>query len=325
MTVYLVGLGGCFAPLASAGCPVRQKIFTSCQIADRNTEVFVCFDDQVATYSYGPVGGPPDLFLSEPVAHVDFEAWSGLGRAIHETVTFYSGNFSYEVGGGLERPFSEEEMQLGPRRFGWVEVAQNGDSLSRLECKPETVTYGFGDGGLYGAKTAAGLVWDDPSKTWVPAAPVRAPVLRTETRLHDGGDCLPATEFSLEGVTMGDPWTSLGKLRSPEASGVFMLGGQEVNRMALVGMEIDIFRNVVIGMNATTALWEMPSGLRVGLTRGEVIQLLGRAPNGATPTAKKFTTLMCSEDQEKFAEWNAVIVFGPDKRVQSTGFANFAP
>lgn len=319
-----MGVGGCFSSTASAGCPVGQEIFMSCQIADRDTEVMVCSDDQVATYSYGPVGGPPDFFLSEPVTLVDFEPWSGLGKAIHENVTFYNDAFSYEVGGGFERPFSDEEMQLGPQHFGWVEVTQNGKTLSRLECIPDTVTYGFGDGGLYAAKLAAGLVWDDRSKTWVPAAPGQASLLGSETRLPDGGDCLPATEFALGGVAMGDPLMSLGKLGSPEASGVF-LAGEEVDRMTLAGMDIDIFRNVVIGMSATTALWEMPSGLRVGLTRGEVIQILGRAPGGATPTAEKFSVLGCLEDRDSFAKLYAVIVFGPDKRVQSISLASLAP
>lgn len=322
--VCLAAMGGCFATLANAGCPVGQEVFTSCQIADRNTEVFVCFDDQVATYSYGPVGGPPDLFLSEPVAVVDFEAWSGLGKAIHENVTFYNGAFSYEVGGGFERPFSEEEMQRGPRHFGWIDVAKDGESLSRLECIPETSAYGFG-GGLYDVKVAAGLVWDDPSRTWVPDVPARAPVLGTETRLHDGGDCLPATEFALGGVAMGDPAASLGKLGSPEASGVFTLAGQQVDRMTLVGMEIDILGNTVIGMKAATAEWGMPSGLRVGLTRGAVIRILGRAPGGAAPTAEKFTTSVCAGDQDSFAKWYAVILFGPDKRVQSISLASLAP
>ncbi|KEJ94829.1 hypothetical protein SAMN05444149_105437 [Pseudosulfitobacter pseudonitzschiae] len=162
-------------------------MFTSCQIADRDTEVMVCSDNQVATYRYGPIGGAPDLFLSEPVALVDFEPWSGSGTAIHERVTFYKDGFSYEVGGGFERPFSDEEMQLGPRHFGWVEVARNGEVLSRLECIPETVSYGFGDGGLYAAKVAAGLVWDDRSATWIAAAPAQASQRAPQARLRDGG------------------------------------------------------------------------------------------------------------------------------------------
>ena len=149
-----------------AGCPQGQEAFTSCQIEGRNTEVFVCFDDQVATYSYGPIGGPPELILSETIEHVDYEPWSGLGTAISESVTFYNGDYAYDVGGGFDLPFSEEEMLLPIRRFGWVEVTESGQRAASLECIPDTVSYGFG-GGIYDLKVAAGQTWDSYSFTWV--------------------------------------------------------------------------------------------------------------------------------------------------------------
>lgn len=308
-----------------AACPVGQEAFTSCQIAGRNTEVFVCYDDHVVTYGYGPIGQPVELSLSDTVENVDFEPWSGLGKAIHERITFYNGDYSYEVGGGFDRPFSDEEMLLDTRRFGWIDVAQNGEGVSRLECIPETVTYGFG-GGIYDAKVAAGLDWDVYSKTWVSVGTDQAPVLRQETNQHDAVDCLPATEFALGFAEMGDRLTAAyHKLGSPEASSNVTLGGHEINRMSAFGIDIDVFQDVVIGMKATQSLWEMPSGLRVGLTRGEVIQILGNAPNGAENMAEKFSALVCLDDQDTFAKWYAVIVFGQDKRVQSISFASLSP
>jgi hypothetical protein len=82
--VCLVCLGVFLTSKAQAGCAPGQEPFTSCQIEGRDTEVFVCFDDNVATYSYGPIGGSPELFLSETIAQVDFQPWSGLGTAISE-------------------------------------------------------------------------------------------------------------------------------------------------------------------------------------------------------------------------------------------------
>lgn len=324
LRICAIVLGGCLATTAKAGCPPGQEAFTSCQIAGRGTEAFVCFDDQVATYRYGPIGAVPDLVLTDSIAQVDFEAWPGVGTAIYEHVTFYNGDFSYEVGGGFERPFSDAEMEAGPRRFGWIEVAENGKVLSRLECIPETVSYGFG-GGIYDVKMAAELAWDERSKTWVRDTLPQTQILQTETRRHDGGDCLPASEFALGGVVMGASAASLGKLGSPESSDVFSLAGQKADRMTVAGMTIDILHNRVIGMRATTPLWEMPSGLRVGLTRGEVIQILGHPPDGTAPNAEKFSALACLGDQDDFAKWYAVIVFGPDKRVQSLHFASLAP
>jgi hypothetical protein len=306
--------------MALADCPVGQEPFTSCQIEGRGTEVHVCFDSQVATYRYGSIGGVPDLVLSETVTHVDYEPWSGLGKAISETVTFYNGDFSYEVGGGFDRAFSEEEMELGPRRFGWIGVAQNGQSLSRLQCIPDTVSYGFG-GGIHDIKVAAGLDWDDYSKTWVGDVVTQAPILFPD----DKGGCLVAPEFMFGGVGMGDRVATLHKLGSPEASGVFLPDGREIDRVTAHGLGIDILNGLVIGMTATDKMWDMPSGLRVGLTRGEVIAILGRVPSGVAPDADIFNALVCSEAPQDFANWYAVIVFGPDKRVESISFVSLAP
>lgn len=318
--ICLASYGILIGTVALADCPAGQEAFTSCQIEGRNTEVFVCFDDQVATYRYGPIGGAPDLFLSDTVALVDFEPWSGLGKAISEAVTFYNDGFSYEVGGGFDRPFSEEEMELGPRRFGWIDVAQNDRSLSRLQCIPDTVTYGWG-GGIYDAKVAAGLVWDDYSKTWVGDVVTQNPILFAD----EEGGCLVGPEFALGGVAMGDRVATLHKLGSPEASGTYLPDGREIDRVTAHGMDIDILNDIVIGMTATDPIWDMPSGLRVGLTRGEVIAILGRVPSGAAPDADKFNAIVCTEGPQDVANWYAVIVFGPDKRVESISFVSLAP
>lgn len=318
--ICLISCGVLLSTIAQADCPGGQEPFTSCQIEGRNTEVFVCLDDQVVTYSYGPIDGAPDLVLSDTVAHVDFEPWSGLGTAISETVTFYNGDISYEVGGGFDRPFSEEEMELGPRRFGWIDVAQNGQSLSRLECIPDTVGFGWG-GGVYDAKVAAGLVWDDYSKTWVGDVVIQTPILSSD----DDGGCLAAAEFSFDGVAMGDGTETLGKLGPPEPSGILLPDGREIDQIVSHGMVIDFLNNLVIGMTATDQIWDMPSGLRIGLTRGEVIAILGRVPGGARPDADKFNALVCSEGPQDIANWYAAIAFGPDKRVESISFVSLAP
>ena len=315
---------------AYAGCPQGQEAFTSCRIEGRNTEVFVCYDDQVATYSYGPIGEAPELFLSEPIARVDFEPWSGVGKAISESVTFYNDDYSYEVVGGFERPFSEEEMLLENRHFGWLDVAQNGESLSRLECVAETVTYGFGPG-IYDAKVAAGLEWDEDSRTWFPdlhhptALSAGAPVLMENTHLGIVEDCLPSTEFKLGGIMMGDRVAMLSTLGAPEVREVITGGVFEIERFIYDGLRVDIFQGTVMEMETATLQWEMPSGLKVGLTRGEVISILGRVPNGGATTSQRFDSLVCVGDQDTSAEWYVVIAFGQDKRVQSISFSSLSP
>jgi hypothetical protein len=232
---------------AHAACPVGQEAFTSCQIEGLNTEVFVCHDDQVATYSYGPIGEPVDLFLLETIENVDFEPWSGVGRSIDERVTFYNGEFSYEVGGGFDRPFSEEEMLQEIRRFGWIEIGQKGPSLGRLECIPDTVSYGFG-GGIYDAKVAVGLVWDDYSKTWLPdpnlttVAPIQAPILTTSTDLGIVEECLPPEEFKLGGTWLGYSVADLSKLVPPVVGELITGGALEIERFMYDGLRIDAYQ-----------------------------------------------------------------------------------
>lgn len=214
LAVYLVISGAFLVTEVQAGCLQGQESFTSCQIEGRNTEVLVCFDDQIATYSYGPIGGAPELFLSETIEHVDFEPWSGSGKAISESVTFYNNDNGYDVGGGFDRPFSDEEMLLETRRFGWVEVTKSGERAASLECIPETVSYGFG-GGIHDAKVAAGLTWDPDSFTWVSnlIQPTATSTLLENRQYQAIEYCLAASEFSLGGVSIGDPLDTLG---SPE-------------------------------------------------------------------------------------------------------------
>jgi hypothetical protein len=319
----LLFFGPFLASEVQAGCPQGQEAFTSCQIEGRNTEVFVCFDDQVATYSYGPIGGPPDLFLSETIEQVDFEPWSGSGKAISESVTFYNGDYAYDVGGGFDRPFSEEEMLLPIRRFGWVEVTESGEHAASLECIPDTVSYGFG-GGIYDIKVAAGQTWDSYSFSWVSdtIVPTVTPLMMESNLYETVQHCLPASEFSLNGVSMGDPLGTLGKLGSPETVTDPFGSGELIDRMFLVGANIDIFQDRVYGMSTTSPDWHMPSGLRVGLTRGEVIRILGRVPNGYEVTSDLYYTHVCSKVQDADDEWGILIEFGQDKRVGSISFVS---
>ncbi|MCV2894329.1 hypothetical protein [Lentibacter sp. XHP0401] len=323
--VYILFAGTLLAVEAQAGCPQGQEAFTSCQIKGRNTEVFVCFDDQIATYTYGPIGGAAELHISEAIERVDFVPWSGVGVSIHESVTFFSGDYAYNVGGGFDRPFSEEDMQRELRRFGWIEVTENGEHAAGLECIPYTVSYGFG-GGIYDLKVAAGQTWDPYSFTWVSDLIQPTVTSTLQKSSHDNiiEYCLPTTEFSLGGVRMGDPLSALGKLGSPETIEDPDGRGEAIDRMTLVGMNLDIFQDAVVAMSTTSPDWEMPSGLRVGLTRGEVIRLLGRVPDGYTATSQTFTSYVCSEKPVPDPEWTMVIEFGQDKRVERIYFVSLS-
>lgn len=326
LVIGSLSLGIIFAAQAEAACPQGQEVFTSCRIEGRNTEVFVCHDDEFATYSYGTIGQPPDLFLSETIENVDFRPWSGLGKAILESVVFYNLGYSYEVVGGFDRPFSEDEMERENRHFGWIEIAQYGNRLGRLECVPETVTYGFG-GGLYDAKLATRQDWDDQSGSWVSVLDqvMSPPALREHVDQGIVKDCLRASEFGFDGVQMGDPLEMLGKLASPEATDAPASSRPQMDRMTVPGLRIDIRQDKVVGMVATSRDWDTPTGLRVGLSRGEVTGILGHAPRGQAGDGSDIHVRVCPDPQGGAPEWHAVIGFGQDDRVQEIGFASAAP
>ena len=76
----------------------------------------------------------------------------------------------------------------------------------------------------------------------------------------------------------------------------------------------------MVTMSATSPQWRMPSGLGVGLTRGEVIRILGRVPNGHTAMSQGFAIPVCTENQGDgdrvvYNTWYALIEFGLNKRV----------
>lgn len=319
------GLMVLWGSAAIAGCPDGQEPFNSCQIEGRNTEVFVCFDDQLATYQYGPIGGTPELFLSEPIAQVDYVPWNGIGRAINESVTFYNGEYSYRVGGGINRPFSEEEMEAGNFQFGWLEVAKNGEPIAQLECIPETVSYGWG-GGIYEAKVAAGLEWDDRALSWMHpiGAHSSGPILLQQTLNDVTESCLPAEEFSLGGIGMGVSLDTLGKFGTPEPTPA-RASGLQFDRITHIGMTVDIYKDRVVEIVATEAWAEMPSGVTVGTTRGDVLQILGDTLIGQASSADRFELPLCRAPDEAFSKWRAYIQFGQNKRVESISFIDMAP
>ncbi|MDE1130027.1 MAG: hypothetical protein OSA49_00555 [Ascidiaceihabitans sp.] len=329
-TAGLICFGVLCAGHAQAGCPQGQDAFTSCQIEGKDKEVFVCFDDEIATYRYGPKAGAADLFLSETIRDVDFVPWSGLGKTIYENVTFYNGDYSYDVFGGFDRPFSEEEMLLPIRRFGGIDVAKNGEHLARIECVPDTVTYGFG-GGIYDAKVALGLEWDDYTATWRPspnhpmAEPARGPILKMGTELNGFEDCLPLKEHKLFGIHLGYQVGQLGKLVPPVVGQPIPGRGPEFERFMYDGLRMNTFQSKIIEMFATTPFWEMPSGIKVGSTRGEVIAILGRVPNGDVATARTFGARVCTDGEDGGFGPYVVIEFGHDKRVQAINLAASSP
>ena len=305
---------------AQAGCLQEQDIFMSCQIEGRNTEVVVCYNDHLASYSYGPIGGVPDLYLSEFIENLDYEPLSGAGSTVAESVTFYNESYSYQVVSGFNRPATGDGTARDYQSFGVVEVAQDGASINELQCMPDTVNFGSGPD-IYDVKTNLRQTWDPLSETWVSDRYqwISVPLLQEEDQYEVPTDCVPRAEFGLNGLMMGDTLDKFGKLGSPEPM-EDLTGAGPVDRMALIGADIYFFNNAVFSMSSTSPDWETPSGLRVGLTRGEVIRIFGRAPDGRDATSDMFAPQVCVDDGIYDREWSTLIEFGQDKRVERISF-----
>lgn len=154
------------ATAASAECGADQQTFMSCQIAGSAKLLEVCFDAELASYSYGRPG-KPELTLQEPVATLTYTPWPGVGSAIWEEVMFVNGGHTYTVHGGFDRPMGDEkpEDMINPH-FGGVVVRKGDDILVELSCDPATVDFAWGEG-LFDAKQDLGLVWDDRAREWI--------------------------------------------------------------------------------------------------------------------------------------------------------------
>lgn len=159
------------ATAVQADCALDQDHFSSCKIQGQEKWVFVCYNDDFVTYSYGPDGGPAELTISDTIADADYHPWSGVGRDIGESVTFHNDGYSYDVVMGFSRTESTQTDENGNfypevSHYGWISVALGAEEIARLACDPNKVSYGFG-GGIYDVKVAQGYHWDNRARVWL--------------------------------------------------------------------------------------------------------------------------------------------------------------
>lgn len=159
----------CFSgSLAQAGCATGLETFLTCEIGLKRKALDICYNDQIVTYSFGPIG-VPELVLTETVASIDYTPWPGVGRAIWEEVTFQNGDYRYTVFAGFERLFGEmSDVDLPNPHFGGVTVRIAGEIIADLQCIPGTTEAPWGDA-LFRAKEAMGLTYDHGRRMWIEA------------------------------------------------------------------------------------------------------------------------------------------------------------
>lgn len=132
--------------------------FLTCTVGSKQLSLSI--QDETVTYRYGPRGNP-ELVLQEPVATVDFQPWSGVGRTDANTVTFHNHSYSYTVVSSTS--YENYRNDIHYYNFSiWIE--RDGKELAILDCNEQFA----GDplDHLRDAKAAIGQCWNREHEHW---------------------------------------------------------------------------------------------------------------------------------------------------------------
>ncbi len=144
-----------------ADCGGSEQTFLTCQIENSSKSVSVCFDDEIATYRFGPKMGIPELELTEPIASLGYTPWPGAGDTLWEEVMFSNSGYTYTVVSGLKRTFPDEkDAVVVEGLFGGVLVRRGEEEIANFSCDPFSVYYDF-MGALSLAKNRLGFIYSD--------------------------------------------------------------------------------------------------------------------------------------------------------------------
>ena len=148
------------AGMAQAGCPAGSQVVLSCLARGATGALDVCIEraNGIVSYSYGPMNGPAELSLSEPIKEVEHRPWPGIGRSIWETTVFRNAGYVYEVFSSVDRMDRDQPVT------GGVLLYKGGKEIARVDCDAGTVEMGLW--AVTDAKEALGLCWDQGGETW---------------------------------------------------------------------------------------------------------------------------------------------------------------
>jgi len=149
------------APLPGWACD--GALVMSCTARQGARVVEICLTGGDFVYTYGPPGRAPELSLREPLANGTLYPWQGFGRAIAETIAFYTGDFRYEVS------YSVDRLLEGQPTDGSVRVTRTDAEVAFIACDPgSTVTSFFV---AADAMADLGLCWNGAVESWSSACP----------------------------------------------------------------------------------------------------------------------------------------------------------
>ncbi len=132
----------CAGTAVSAGCAPPLKKFLYCQIEGAQKEVEVCFDENAASYRFGPVGGQAELVLNRRISDgARYHPWQGIGRSIAEAIEFDNQGYVYEAYGGFDRLTGADESIESS--FGGIRISKDDVKVAELICIPKTVEWSY--------------------------------------------------------------------------------------------------------------------------------------------------------------------------------------
>lgn len=150
-----------------ADCGGYEQTFLTCQITDSTKVLSVCFDDEVASYRFGPKSGAPELEITQPIASLTYTPWPGAGSTIWEEVQFFNAGHSYMVVAAIERQIPDDpDADIGEGHFGGVLVHRGAKMVADLTCDPASIYINYMSG-LSEAKNRLGYVWNQTDQAWV--------------------------------------------------------------------------------------------------------------------------------------------------------------
>lgn len=152
---------------AWATCGGYEQTFLHCEIVKSHKTISVCHDDEVARYSFGTYGGPPELELLQDIATLDYTPWPGAGDTIWEDVAFSNEGYTYTVSVAIKRTVPDDsEDSIGETYFGGVTVTRGDKEIANLKCEADTINMDYMSS-LSEAKNRLGYVWNSADGDWV--------------------------------------------------------------------------------------------------------------------------------------------------------------
>jgi hypothetical protein len=150
--------------------------------------------------------------------------------------------------------------------------------------------------------------------------------------LVDGGhfDCLPVATFGLKGLRLWQPEAQvtahLGEPASIETGGNEDDGGPyEVRTYNYGDLQVDIVRGLIDRIFTDSADVAMESGIRVGQSMRQVIEILGRRPRDWQGEGLEFSIVTCPVNDKWVQEDYVDLNFNADKILVSIEYAANRP